>query len=133
MGRSKFHSTDVAAEMRFLQANDDSIIQTANTQESQAIEGKTRKIKKRKIDDIEDVTITSVTEVQKPRCSYKQLLGNAAQFVKVKEEKVEENIASKNSSEWRTTGRSNADSNDWSRQRKTLKVSNVQQVVWVKL
>ncbi|KAK1610440.1 hypothetical protein QYE76_034113 [Lolium multiflorum] len=84
--------------------------------------------KKRKIEELvddkleelnDDVVITSVSVVQKPKCSYRNLLDNTL-LVKVKEEKLEENIADKEG-DWHSTKRCTDEHNDWFRARNPLK------------
>jgi predicted metal-binding protein len=86
--------------------------------------------KKRKLEELvddkleelnDDVVITSVSVVQKPKCSYRNLLDNTL-LVKVKEEKLEENIADKEG-DWHSTKRCTDEHNDWFRARNPLKVS----------
>jgi predicted metal-binding protein len=87
--------------------------------------------KKRKLEELiddkleeltDDVVITSVSVVQKPKCSYRNLLTDNTLLVKVKEEKLEENIADKEG-DWHSTKRCSDDHNDWFRARNPLKVS----------
>ena len=87
--------------------------------------------KKRKLDELiddkleelsDDVVITSVNVVQKPKCSYRNLLTDNTILVKVKEEKLEENIADKEG-DWHSRKRCTDEHNDWLRARNPLKVS----------
>ncbi|KAK1601602.1 hypothetical protein QYE76_059266 [Lolium multiflorum] len=88
--------------------------------------------KKRKIEELvddkleelnDDVVITSVSVVQKPKCSYRNLLDNTL-LVKVKEEKLEENIADKED-DWHSTKRCTDEHNDWFRARNPLKANKM--------
>jgi hypothetical protein len=60
--------------------------------------------------------------VQKSKCSYRNLLTANTSLVKVKEEKLEENIADKEG-DWHSTKRCTDEHNDWFRERNPLKVS----------
>jgi hypothetical protein len=80
--------------------------------------------KKRNLEELsDDLVITSVSVVRKQKCSYGNLLtDNTLLLVKVKEEKLEENIADKEG-DFHTRKRCIDEQNDWFRARNPLKVS----------